>query len=227
MRRMLAAASLMVGLSLATAQSANAATITFTPDFEFSGSGSNYTGTITYTLMDVAGGVQFSISWLPATNPEEFLAGAYLNLDPALNPNQLGFSPGIGTCTGCVISTVQTGSNAFLADGDGSFDVLFSFDESAANRFNQGNSYTVLISSPEAGFNVNSFLFQSATGGGNGIWFATARVRGLGPNADGSGWFGENTPVTTNINVPEPASLSLLGLGLAVAASRLRRRRTV
>jgi hypothetical protein len=222
---MLAAVSLMVGLSLVTAQSANAATITFTPSTEFSGSGASFSGTITYTLTDEAGAVRLTMTWLPATNTTEFMSGAYFNLDPALNPLNLSFSPGVGTCTNCAVSQIATGTNAFQADGDGSFDIQIDFETAAAGRFNQGDSYSVLIDHTDPGFNVNSFLFQSATGGGNGIWFTTARLQGLSTGS-GSGWFGEDTPVTSNINVPEPASLSLLGLGLAVAASRLRRRRT-
>ena len=58
-RTKLIGAGIVMALAMTVATPASAAVITFTPDFEFSGSGSDYTGVITYTLEDVAGGVQF------------------------------------------------------------------------------------------------------------------------------------------------------------------------
>jgi hypothetical protein len=214
-----------IGLAMAitVATPASAAVITFTPDFEYSGSGDNYTGVITFTLEDVVGGVQFTIDWAAPAVPDggQFLTGAYLNLDPALNPISVTTPGGLGTCTVCTLQSLSLGANAFGAAGGGLFDILFSFPSAnRGGRFEQGDSYSVLLGGP---ITTSSFLFESSPSGGNGTWAAVARVQGLGQDNEGSGWFGDDIPDIPN--VPEPASLTLFGLGLAFGAVRLRRTR--
>jgi hypothetical protein len=216
-------AGLGLALAMTVATPASAAIITFTPDFEYSGSGDDYTGVITFTLEDVVGGVQFSIDWAEPAVPDggQFFTGAYLNVDPAINPTSVTLPAGFGTCTGCALSVFASGANAFGAAGGGLFDLFFGFPTAnQGGRFEQGDSYTVLLGGP---ITTDSFLFESSPSGGNGTWQAVARVQGLGLRNGGSGWFGDDTPDIPN--VPEPALLTLFGLGLAVGASRLRQAR--
>jgi hypothetical protein len=211
-----------VGTLLSSAGVASASVITYTPDFEFSASGDDYTGTITYTLADQgADQVLFTITWGPVIDSGEYLAGAYLNLDTDnIDPASLLFSPGLGTCSGCVVSSIGASTDTFQADGDGKFDLVFNFDEANANRLNQGDSYSVLMEA--SGLSALSFTFQSAVAGGNGVWYAAARARGL-EGGSGSGWFGDNSPDVTITQVPEPASALLMGVALSWCTVRVRR----
>lgn len=220
MKTRLVGAGLGLAVAMTLAVPANAAIITFTPDTEFSGSGYDYDGTITYTLEDVAGGVQFTIDWAPVTDTGQYLAGAYLNFDPTLDA-AADIAVGAYTCTVCTVDAINLGTDAYQADGDGKFDLEFAFNEAQANRFNQGDSFSIFLG---GSFTTASFGYQSAVGGGNGIWYAAARVRGLGADNQGSGWFGDDTPPGGG-DVPEPASLTLLALGFALGAARLRARR--
>jgi hypothetical protein len=216
-------AAIGLAMAMTVATPASAAVITFTPDFEFSGTGADYDGTITYTLEDVAGGVQFSIDWDAPLVPDagQYLAAAYLNFDPALNAAS-AVTLGAPTCTACALTSVVMGQDAESADGGGRYDLIFNFGTANqdATRFQQGDSFTMFLG---GAFTTNSFLFASTPQGGNGTWMAVARVRGLGADNEDSGWFGDDTPDIPN--VPEPASLALLGLGFAFGAARLRRNR--
>lgn len=220
MRTRVVGAGLGLAVAMTLAAPANAAIITFTPDTEFSGSGYDYDGTITYTLEDVAGGVQFTIDWAPVTDTGQYLAAAYLNFDPMLDA-ATAITEGASSCTNCVFDSASFGNDAFQADGDGKFDMEFTFSEAQADRFNQGDSFSIFLG---GSFTTQSFVYQSAVGGGNGTWYTAARVRGLGDDNQGSGWFGDDTPPGGG-DVPEPASLTLLALGFALGAARLRARR--
>lgn len=205
---------------------AQATTITLGLDFEFSGgqAPAGSTPWVTAQFDDSVGGpntVRLTMSAVNlsgyGSNPE-LIAEMSFNFDPALDPTQLTFtdvsSPTVGT------TVVSTGVDAFKADGDGFFDILFDFPPPPGNtssRFGPGEVvvYDLTYTSP---IDVNSFAFLSSMGGGTGSYYAAAHIQNTtGAGTGGSGWIGATV-------VPEPASALLLGGGLlALGVWRKRR----
>ncbi|HSW46545.1 MAG TPA: PEP-CTERM sorting domain-containing protein [Phycisphaerae bacterium] len=198
----------------ATAAQVQAA-ITLHNVLEFSGgtppSGSPPWLTATF---DDGGGSGLVVMTLIATNltGDEFVSGWYLNLSPTLSPASLIFSAPtkVGSFT---TPGISKGVNQFKADGDGKYDILFSFATSggASSRFTSGDSirYTVtgIASLTENDFDVLSF-----PAGGHGPFTMAAHVQGIGPGGALSGW----------VATPEPMTSALLILG---SLGFLRRRR--
>lgn len=192
--------------------SARANTITFGLDYEFSGADqpAGPPPWLTAVFDDATGNANTVQLTLTADglsgsgNSAEFVGEWLFNFDPSLNLNDLGItldsSSGIGT------TAVNIGENAYMADGDGNFDIQFDFPQSPpGQRFAFGDSavYILEYSSP---ITVDAFNFLSEMGGGQGSYLSAAQVQNLPiVNADGSGWIGY---------VPEPSTALLLGLGL-------------
>ena len=132
------------GLGLLIPSSARAAAITFDLVFEFSG-GTAPEGAapwLTVTLDDggTPGSVDLTLADTNLTG-SEFVFEWELNLDPALDLNALVFSA--PTKTGAFTDPIiNTGVDAFMADGDGFFDIQFLFDntDGAPTRFGVGDS---------------------------------------------------------------------------------------
>lgn len=121
----------------------------------------------------------------------------------------------VGT-PGSAPNSIGTGVDAFKADGDGWFDILFDFPPPPGSqnaRFTAGETvvYDITYTGP---IDVNSFDFSSAPGGGNGTFLSAAHVQQTG-GGSGSGWIGAA--------VPEPATALLLGGGLVALAAGRRR----
>jgi hypothetical protein len=132
--------------------------------------------------------------------PSEFVSEWYFNVDPYV---YLGFGQPViegGTMTAPTIS--QGGS--YKADGDGYFDIRFSFSTAETGRFGAGQSITYLITGDD--LNATDFLFGSApSGGSSGGLYTAAHIQGISvPGGSPSVW------VTT----PVPATAWLLGSGL-------------
>lgn len=203
----------LIGLLLSPC-SALGATITHSLDFEFSG-GQNPAGPspwVDITFDDSFGGpntVRVTISNTNIT-ANEFNSAVYLNFDPALDPTALSFSAIDNSAS---TPTISTGVDAFKADGDGFFDILFDFPPppgQPAAKFTAGESVIYDITHTSA-ISASSFDFQSAPGGGNGSHPAAAHIQGIA--GGGSGWIG----------VPEPATAWLLVMAAAAGAAMRRR----
>jgi len=216
-------AMLMVAVVLVAAGAARGGVITFSLVEEFSGGiaippeGTVPPAWLTVTIDD---GVDDSDGIVTLTLAATNLTGSEkvsewcLNLDPVFNPKNLVFSSPVtvGTFKG---PSISTGTDAYKADGDGKYDILFAFDHtgSTLKNFGAGESiqYTVTLSSGGT-LTAASFDFLSAPAGGHGPYPTAAHVLGIGTDAK-SGW------VTT----PEPATLVLMGAGLAGLLVRRRR----
>jgi len=192
---------------------ANASIVTFTLSNEVSGSGGELTAPITVTLddQDTAGTVNITID-MSALPQEEFMSALYLNFDPAKSPAGMTI-----TDTGGQASTrIIAGSDCCKPDGQADHDVQIDFPEAAADRFTGGETYTGTLTL--VGLLATDFEFLSESGN-----CAVARVQGLGPDAQNSGWFdcGDEPPQ----EVVEPGSLALFGLGIGLLGFMGRRRK--
>lgn len=219
MKRTCCALAFVVASSLAG--SGRAATLTFGLDVEFSGGTApgGPTPWVTASFDDSFGGpntvrLTMSAANLLGGSGGENIALFHFNFDPVLDPTQLVFTA-ISNAT-AVPNAINTGVDAFVADGDGRFDIQFDFPPppgQGAARFTGGETvvYDLTYIAP---IDVNSFNYSSVMGGGNGSYLAAAHILRTPNGGNDSGWIGA---------VPEPGTASLLGLGLAGLAFARRR----
>jgi hypothetical protein len=212
---------LLASLVLAVAGPVSAATIVFDSSYEFSG-GASPAGAAPWlrATFDDGGKAGEVTLTFEATNlvDTEFVSNLYFNLDPAFDPTQLVFGP-ITKVGSFDDPSISTAVDAFKADGDGKYDLLFAFATSGAgggiHRFGAGESMQLTISGI-AGLVASSFNFLSAPDGGHGPYLTAAHVQSIGRAGD-SGW----------VTVPEPSGVALAALGAGVLglAGRIARRR--
>lgn len=217
----LAALSLAVMLPVGPA----AATIlSFGLDVEFSGGTAPASGTqpwVSFTLDDSFGDANtvrltMSADNLTGGTGGENIDGFYFNFDPLLDPTLLTFT--VVNNAASTPNSINTGVNAFMADGDGSFDIFFDFPPppgSGAARFTGGEVVIYDITYTSA-ISASSFIFPSEEGGGNGSYLAAAHILRTGDGTE-SGWIGVSSVI------PEPQTGALLGIGLALLGLRRKR----
>jgi hypothetical protein len=198
---------------------ATASTLTLGLDVEFSGASEPVSATtpwVTITLDDSFGGANTVRMTLEATNltggsSGENVNAFYLNFDTALDPTALIFTAIDNAAS--QPNSISTGVNAFQADGDGFFDILFDMPPppgDANSRLTGGESIIYDITYGSA-IDISSFGFQSELGGGGGSFAAAAQITRI--NGTDSGWIGA---------VPEPSSALLIALGLGALGMRRR-----
>lgn len=208
MKRLIA---LCIVLSLGIAPAASAGILVFDLGIVFSSSppaGSAPWLRATFDDFGGTGTVRLTMEAIGLTG-NEIVSEWSFNLDPSLNPTTLTTNYVSNPSGDPTLNTLSLGNNAFQADGDGNFDILFDFAPppgGADAPFQAGESFVVdLIGS---GITANSFNYMSVGGGGAGSFHTAAHVQRIGPTSADSGWIGDGT------QVPEPGTLALLGLGL-------------
>ncbi|MCH8269628.1 MAG: hypothetical protein IH985_00260 [Planctomycetes bacterium] len=134
----------------------------------------------------------------------EFVDRVLINVDPANvpNPGAVANLPSYETGTEADDGVFGKASNPLMdtfykADGDGFFDYRFNW---SANTFGGVQSVVYKFT----GMTASWFNFVSEPGGGQGRYFAVAKVQGIGAGGD-SGWIGY-------IPLPSAAGMAFMGL---------------
>jgi len=159
------------------------------------------------------GTVQLTVSNLNLTASEN-VDQLYFNLATNLSPTSLSFSFGGGS-GGYDLPSVSTGINAFKADGDGKYDILFDLATGGAdsNRFTQGESLVCNITGIPT-LSAGDFEYLSAPAGGSGPFYAAAHVQRIG-TASLSGWISADV-VHALEPIPEPGFGFLFGCAVSL-----------
>lgn len=199
---------------------AKAETFIFPLDYEITSDGAEPQGPmpwVTATFIDVSpDNVQLTMSASNLTGTE-FITKWFFN--SGIDATGLTFTPDSGNSLAISTPTINTGLNAYKADGDGYFDIRFDFQTSAGTgRFTSGE--TVIYNIGGSSLSASSFNFISAPdGAGTGLYYSAAKVQGINGNDNTSGWIANTTVV------PEPiSSILFLSGGATLAVRRYLRR---
>jgi hypothetical protein len=188
---------------------ADTVTVSFLPTNTFSGTAPS--GTLTAQFSDVAGGVQLVITSSLASgenlDPGKAL---YLNINPSKSFMLPDLSFALTGNTGfSQAASVQTGEDAFKADGTGgNYDIQFTYG-SSTKAFTTGESQTYLITTSVGTISADDFNYLS-TGGSPTPFLAAIHVQNTPSGGQGSGWVG-GTP--DPVPVPPSLVLALTGIG--------------
>lgn len=205
-------------LSAAWPTTARADTLVLPMNKEFSGAFSPEGSFPWLTATVDDGGTPGSVELtLDTTNliGSEFVFDWYMNFDANLDLTKLMFSS--PSKSGAFADpTINTSENAYRADGDGYFDILFDFANGGGpnNRFNVGDAVSYTVTSTEA-ITAQSFNFLSFNEQETGLTTAS-HVGGIGEDGGNSGW------ITADRVIPEPAAIGLLAVGGLLVGRRRR-----
>jgi len=197
-----------------------ATSITHTLDVNFGSEDASGFLTATYDDGGTPGSLTITFDATNLSLSGEYVAEWYINYDG--DPNSLTIEHASGDEADDVFQ--DPAANEYKADGDGLYDILFAFDQTAGSRFEAGE--TVVYTITGAGITAADFDILSIDTGGNGPYLSAAHVRGTDcvsgigcdpsePN-DGSDWLGA---------VPEPGPMVLFATSLIVAGALSRRPR--
>jgi len=197
--------------------SADDFTMFFGPSGTFSGTAP--AGSLSAEFTDVAANMVRLVitSSLAAGENLDPNKALYLNIDPADSALLGSITFTLKANTGfSQAAAVMESEDAFKPDGDGLYDILFTYSPST-KAFTTGQSQTYLITG--TGLNADDFLFLSTCGSGcgTGSTLAAVHVQNTPAGGNGSAFVGA-------VLLPEPASMGLLGTALLGAYGLLRRK---
>ena len=176
-------------------------------------------GEVTLTMSDLnlTGNQEHVKNWdFAFYDAEEFLPFLVFSDAGGVIPN--GGTGGDLVSGAFAVPTLDIGDDLFQADGDGFFDIMFTFDatDGPNTKFGSGDAVSYVITQSGGAFVLDAhfFDFPAITGGGQGIFVSAAQIGGI-TSQDESGWIGL---------VPEPSSAVLLILGVIALLPIARRR---
>ncbi len=155
-----------------------------------------------------------------ATVVDADVTSVYFNLDPSLDPTLLSFLRVSGSGPIASDTTITTGVDFEMADGDGFYDIFFDLPAPPGNqdtRFNAGEDLVYDITYTGVGsLTASSFNFLATPAGGAGPFLSVVRFQDTGPKQKDSDWIGAV--------VPEPSTAALMILGVIALLPIARRR---
>ena len=224
MNKLLAFITLLAGV-IAFSLPLQATTLTFDLDYEFSEATQpeGIAPWITATFDDTFGDANTVRLTMSASNlvGTEFIDDWLFNFDDTLDPTELSFA--IFGTPGSTPNHINTGVDAFKADGDGYFDIKFDMPPPPGkfeDKFTMGETVVYDISYTSA-IDVFAFDYSSASGGGAGTYHSAAHIQGIGEEGNYSGWIGDGGGGGV---IPEPTTMLLFISGLVGFALKSKKR---
>jgi hypothetical protein len=160
---------------------------------------------------------------------DEFISSVYLNI---LTQYPVGsFSGQVITDPNSTYAGALYQQNAYKADGDGLYDLLFNFQSADCCRFGADYQFVFDINLISGTLLLAQFIEQSFPDGGSGPFFGAAHLQGIAGDPFGtSTWIrpnlppGSDDPPGDDPVVPEPATIAMMGTGLIAIAAKMRKR---